>query len=92
MSTADLQALAAISIHAPLTGSDGKDAVLDCGTFISIHAPLTGSDWGSRIDGEPFCNFNPRSPHRERLYFASIIFKIIQFQSTLPSQGATELS
>ena len=124
-----------ISIHAPLTGSDGvTDYVAFC-TRISIHAPLTGSD---RI-GSPQCwrvgDFNPRSPHRERpattdiskyLHQISIHAPLtgsdlkddqttrkqktisihapltgsdrvsrrvngwtVQFQSTLPSQGAT---
>ncbi len=33
-----------ISIHAPLTGSDGPGDYMVLGTVISIHAPLTGSD------------------------------------------------
>ena len=37
-----------ISIHAPLTGSDGIAMVLDVTATISIHAPLTGSDLGDR--------------------------------------------
>ena len=35
----------AISIHAPLTGSDLSDAISCIVTEISIHAPLTGSDY-----------------------------------------------
>ena len=34
----------AISIHAPLTGSDQKEIEKSLGCKISIHAPLTGSD------------------------------------------------
>ena len=33
-----------VSIHAPLTGSDGGGAELDRRAGVSIHAPLTGSD------------------------------------------------
>ena len=33
---------------------------------ISIHAPLTGSDSESIPRSTSHCNFNPRSPHRER--------------------------
>ena len=33
---------------------------------ISIHAPLTGSDAASVSSFSPVCNFNTRSPHRER--------------------------
>ena len=101
---------------------------------ISIHAPLTGSDHNRKFTIIGKCNFNPRSPHRERqvqsLFTAanwdisihapltgsdsyhrkssfqlcisihapltgSDVDKIddllhyVQFQSTLPSQGAT---
>ena len=34
-------------------------------------------------------DFNPRSPHRERLFIQGISTLSFQFQSTLPSQGAT---
>ena len=34
-------------------------------------------------------NFNPRSPHRERLVPLTMAGAAYQFQSTLPSQGAT---
>ena len=36
-------------------------------------------------------NFNPRSPHRERLVPLTMAGAAYQFQSTLPSQGATLL-
>ncbi len=36
--------------------------------IISIHAPRTGSDRTPRSGWPPPCNFNPRSPHGERLY------------------------
>ena len=104
---------------------------------ISIHAPLTGSDHNRKFTIIEKCNFNPRSPHRERqvqsLFTAanwdisihapltgsdsyhrkssfqlcisihapltgSDVDKIddllhyVQFQSTLPSQGATRVN
>ena len=37
------------------------------------------------------CNFNPRSPHRERLMCQTVRNLLKKFQSTLPSQGATLL-
>ena len=36
-------------------------------------------------------NFNPRSPHRERLQGGMGMRDFFEFQSTLPSQGATKL-
>ena len=56
---------------------------------ISIHAPLAGSDssdtWNVFIDGD----FNPRSPRGERLFLHHNMVINLQFQSTLPSRGAT---
>ena len=56
----------AISIHAPLTGSDARDpdALLDL--VISIHAPLTGSDGLQHLVATSWDDFNPRSPYGER--------------------------
>ena len=34
-------------------------------------------------------NFNPRSPHGERLQQIANLTGIVQFQSTLPARGAT---
>ena len=125
----------AISIHAPLTGSDDWRQVRRIRWNISIHAPLTGSDLrnlsifnripnfnprsphrerpsllfrcpnlpyfnprsphrerppGMRYMGAAF-DFNPRSPHRERLRRTQRSLWQGGFQSTLPSQGATDL-
>ena len=58
----------AISIHAPRTGSDAQScAIMKRLLVISIHAPRTGSD-SIRVCGykNPE-DFNPRSPHGERL-------------------------
>ncbi len=57
-----------ISIHAPRTGSDL--CAVDqphAGDGISIHAPRTGSDVRRRPAPCRRWNFNPRSPHGERL-------------------------
>ena len=80
---------AAISIHAPLAGSDPARAWKPVGQHISIHAPLAGSDrrgtgwcWGTS-------DFNPRSPCGERLAAVKMAADFDQFQSTLPLRGAT---
>ena len=57
---------AAISIHAPRTGSDTLRCNKSADHRISIHAPRTGSDLGARRHGCRPHNFNPRSPHGER--------------------------
>ena len=58
--------LAAISIHAPRTGSDPRDPhQLRLGR-ISIHAPRTGSDSPRQAGSSVAAHFNPRSPHGER--------------------------
>ena len=58
---------------------------------ISIHAPRTGSDdvgeWVFTIKHD---DFNPRSPHGERLANDGTIATATAFQSTLPARGATE--
>ena len=78
-----------ISIHAPLTGSDTDGTVDYELNHISIHAPLTGSDIKPYTLRCNFCDFNPRSPHRERLGDIVVMHSEDEFQSTLPSQGAT---
>ena len=56
----------AISIHAPLAGSDGFSAAHNVGKYISIHAPLAGSDFVKRANAFAVIDFNPRSPCGER--------------------------
>ena len=56
-----------ISIHAPRTGSDSPDESRERNRPISIHAPRTGSDGTRRSSCGSRSNFNPRSPHGERL-------------------------
>ena len=60
--------------------------------MISIHAPLTGSDTSFQSCSRNTKNFNPRSPHRERLIRRNKLPELVIFQSTLPSQGATRYS
>ena len=57
---------------------------------ISIHAPLTGSDKRVYDADKLYRHFNPRSPHRERPVWTYLGSQISEFQSTLPSQGATD--
>ena len=78
-----------ISIHAPRTGSDARTAPGRNSRIISIHAPRTGSDVMKLIAAEWAENFNPRSPHGERLQQIANLTGIVQFQSTLPARGAT---
>ena len=56
---------------------------------ISIHAPRTGSDSSETPRTSAIANFNPRSPHGERLGKPVREPQRKQFQSTLPARGAT---
>ena len=59
---------------------------------ISIHAPRMGSDGNSGNLRRQVSNFNPRSPHGERLRHAEReSHRLRKFQSTLPAWGATDL-
>ena len=62
-----LAVAAAISIHAPRTGSDvQRFRQLRALLPISIHAPRTGSDHPCASAAAALPHFNPRSPHGER--------------------------
>ena len=56
---------------------------------ISTHAPRTGSDYGRAEHGDDLSDFNPRSPHGERLKIRAWNARYEQFQPTLPARGAT---
>ena len=58
--------------------------------YISTHAPRMGSDIDPDILQTSENNFNPRSPHRERLPRIGGQIPGHRFQSTLPVGGATE--
>ena len=55
----------------PARGATAKAAVVSRASMISIHAPRTGSDGIIHWFLPPLCNFNPRSPHGERLTFST---------------------
>ena len=80
----------AISIHAPLTGSD-ELGERPCPRYMEFQSTLPSQ--GATITElgymDSLQNFNPRSPHRERLPLLLLLDMFQLFQSTLPSQGAT---
>ena len=79
-----------ISIHAPRMGSDYREPLQRQQIQrISIHAPRMGSDYV--FEEFPVCqyDFNPRSPHGERLLSLGMTSHHTSFQSTLPAWGAT---
>ena len=79
-----------ISTHAPRTGSDGMPLVQAYRDApISTHAPRTGSDRKSSRLTTPRSDFNPRSPHGERLTLMLPRQNTGRFQPTLPARGAT---
>ena len=65
--------------------TDGHHA----GKAISIHAPRTGSDERVASAARGADDFNPRSPHGERLGVSVSEIPTSTFQSTLPARGAT---
>ena len=81
---------AAISTHAPRTGSDAARFPRDWERReISTHAPRTGSDCSQACRGTFRRNFNPRSPHGERQCQPDCHARCVRFQPTLPARGAT---
>ena len=56
---------------------------------ISTHAPRTGSDPTTKLPIPRLYDFNPRSPHGERLMRSLISADLRKFQPTLPARGAT---
>ena len=81
-----------ISIHAPRMGSD---LVVIVTFFLPWRFQSTLPAWGAtsppRQSSRRWCNFNPRSPHGERLKHLRHERGLTQFQSTLPAWGATEV-
>ena len=79
----------AISIHAPLAGSDHGHAAGRCRVQISIHAPLAGSD-RSLPSATPPTQISIHAPLAgSDLRAGGGLPGRHQFQSTLPSRGAT---
>ena len=56
---------------------------------ISTHAPRTGSDCCGWFRKDLSQDFNPRSPHGERLIGLGVTGFLLSFQPTLPARGAT---
>ena len=82
-----------ISIHAPRTGSDHTAQRLRRWTrrFQST-LPARGATLPMVVTAPQPANFNPRSPHGERLRISSPSTMRSSFQSTLPARGATRQS
>ena len=78
-----------ISTHAPRTGSDHVNAFIARAGLISTHAPRTGSDGHDPAERRNRHDFNPRSPHGERLSRVLFALHNRPFQPTLPARGAT---
>ena len=57
----------------PARGATASKSSRACARKISIHAPRTGSDGGGFLCRWNVCDFNPRSPHGERL---AIVFSV----------------
>ena len=73
----------------PAWGATYGITSIPTGARISIHAPRMGSDNKVTPFSLVLKDFNPRSPHGERLMVNSAIIRIYIFQSTLPAWGAT---
>ena len=83
-----LSALRKISIHAPRTGSDYGEGSKRRRFRISIHAPRTGSDRFRRCAIDAMWNFNPRSPHGERLAISVYRFVCVEISIHAPRTGS----
>ena len=77
-----------ISIHAPLTGSDGIPSFLLKSARISIHAPHTGSDSLLGYPGARLPQFQSTLPSRGAMKGVGCGLNGVQLQSTLHIRGA----
>ena len=82
---------ATISIHSPRMGRDNVNASQCGGSVISIHSPRMGRDGRPKTPENMPCNFNPLSPHGERLSRSFTCPNCCPFQSTLPAWGETSV-
>ncbi len=73
----------------PTRGATVYVVVEDDAAEVSIHAPHTGSDRRSSRGAARAIRFNPRSPHGERRAVGRLVGPLDEFQSTLPTRGAT---
>ena len=79
-----------ISIHAPYAGGDFIEELFSRYVSISIHAPYAGGD--CVIMACLLCqhHFNPRPLRRGRRQILFAGLDDVEFQSTPPTQGATQ--
>ena len=68
----------------PSQGATKSTSSYTAKILISIHAPLTGSDCVAAFSSFAICNFNPRSPHRERLCSSQRALAVIYFNPRSP--------
>ena len=68
----------------PSQGATKSTSSYTAKILISIHAPLTGSDSVAAFSSFAICNFNPRSPHRERLCSSQRALAVIYFNPRSP--------
>ena len=59
--------------------------------YISIHTALAGCDKKEKMQKESPFYFNPHSPRRLWQLLQNYFFRLVQFQSTQPSQAVTYL-
>ena len=80
-----------ISIHAPRAGRDDFLSGFGSAGTISIHAPRAGRDFQKANNRVALPNFNPRAPCGARQVLHKLILLLMQFQSTRPVRGATNV-
>ena len=81
----------AISIHAPLTGSDkygGCECFNECGFQSTL--PSQGATTTSSGNASKIIDFNPRSPHRERHCHIFLVNLIAYFNPRSPHRERHE--
>ena len=77
-----------ISTHAPRTGSDHINMLLQGICKISTHAPRTGSDQAGNVPVQSGEDFNPRSPHGERRFRRSCTRRQLRISTHAPRTGS----
>ena len=73
-----------ISIHSPRMGRDGATRLTPVKAAISIHSPRMGRDVGIPCSTQNSINFNPLSPHGERLLYAVTVALPVDFNPLSP--------
>ena len=75
----------------PLRGATFEPLRVVLRVEISIHAPLAGCDGAGRCGMVEIYHFNPRTPCGVRHVDIMIVGGIVEFQSTHPLRGATDV-